>query len=77
MLTIKLMNNLGNLLETYLTMLSQKARDNNKFPNLQVFLSNLKDKKLCIKQTTQVNLAQSQNTGLSDILLRGGFNLRG
>ena len=34
MVNIKLMNGLGSLFETYLTMLSQKARDENKLPNL-------------------------------------------
>lgn len=49
MVTIKLINALSSLFKTYFIMLSQKARDDNKFPDLQVFLSNLKDKKHCIK----------------------------
>ena len=75
MLTIKLMTGLGSSFETYLTMLSYKARNDNKLPNLQTFLSNLKNKKHCMKQTTKINLAQSQNTSSDSILLRGGSSL--
>lgn len=56
MVTIKLINVLANLFDTNLIMLSQKARDNNKLPDLQALLSNLKIKKCCIKQTTKINL---------------------
>ena len=59
MVTIKLMNGLGSSFETYLTMLSQKARDDNKLPDLQALLSNLEDEERRMKQTTKVNLAQS------------------
>ena len=65
MVTIKLMNGLGSSFETYLTMLSQKARDDNKLPDLQALLSNLEDKERRMKQTTTVNLAQSQSTSSS------------
>lgn len=34
MVTIKLMNSFDSLFKTYLTILSQKARDNNKLPDL-------------------------------------------
>ena len=70
--TIKLMNNLGSLFETYLIILSQKTRDNNKLLDLQAFLLNLKDKKRHMKQTTKINLAQSQITSSSDIFLKNG-----
>lgn len=56
MVTIKLINGLANLFDTNLIMLSQKARDNNKLPDLQALLSNLKIKKCRIKQTTKINL---------------------
>ena len=62
MVTIKLINSLGSLFETYLIMLSQKARNNNKRSDLQVFLSNLKDQECRMKQTTKINPTQSQNT---------------
>ncbi|MCJ1347526.1 hypothetical protein MMC31_005751 [Peltigera leucophlebia] len=62
MVTIRLMNGLGSSFETYLTMLGQKARDDNKLPDLPGLLSNLDDEERRIKQTTQVNLAQSQGT---------------
>ena len=71
-ITIKLINSLGSLFDTYLTMLSQKARDDNKLPNLQAFLSNLKDKEHCLKQITKINFTQSQSTSLGSILLRSG-----
>lgn len=74
--TIKLINGLYSLFETYLTMLSQKTRYNNKLPNLQAFLSNLEDKKCRIKQITKINFAQSQNIGLSDTLSKDNFSLR-
>ena len=51
------MNSLSSSFESYLIMLSQKAKDNNKLPNLQAFFSNFKDKKCHIKQTIKVNLA--------------------
>ena len=57
MVTIKLMNGLCSSSETYLTMLSQKARDDNKLPDLQALLSNLEDEERRMKQTTQVKLA--------------------
>lgn len=56
MITIKLMNSLGNLFETYLTMLNQKARNDKKLLDLQAFFLNLKDKKRCMKQTIKVHL---------------------
>ena len=56
MLTIKLMNGLGSLFKIYLTILSQITRDNNKFLDLQIFFSYLKDNEYCIKQTIKVNL---------------------
>lgn len=49
MITIKPMNDLGSLFETYLIILSQKARNDNKLPDLQAFLLNLENKELCIK----------------------------
>lgn len=73
--TIKLINGLYSLFETYLIMLSQKARYNNKLPNLQAFFSNLKDKKCCIKQITKINFAQSQSIGLSDTLSKDNSSL--
>ena len=57
MVTIKLMSGLGSLFETYLTILIQKARDDNKFSDLQAFLSNLEDKERRMKQTIKVNFA--------------------
>ncbi len=74
MVTIKLINGLGSSFETYLTMLSQKARDDNKLPDLQALLSNLEDEERRMKQTTKVNLAQSQSTGSGSTLTRGGFS---
>ena len=53
MVTIKLMNSLGSSFETYLTMLSQKARDDNKLLDLQALLSNLKDK-ACANDVVEV-----------------------
>ena len=76
MVTIKLMNGLGSSFETYLTMLSQKARDDNKLPDLQALLSNLEDDERRMKQTTKVNLAQSQNTSSGGVLSRGGSSSR-
>ena len=76
MVTIKLMNGLGSSFKTYLTILSQKARDDNKLPDLQALLSNLEDKERCMKQTTKVNLVQSQNTSLGGISLRSGSSSR-
>lgn len=73
--TIKLMNSLSNLFKIYLTKLSQKIRDNNKLLNLQIFFSNLKDKKCCIKQTTKVKLAKSQITSLSITFSKSGLSL--
>lgn len=43
------MNGLSSLFETYFTMLNQKARNENKFPNLQTFLLNLENKEYYIK----------------------------
>ena len=77
MVTTKLMNGLGSSFDTYLTMLSQKARDDNKLPDLQALLSNLEDEKRCTKQTTKVNLAQSQNTGSGGTSSRVGSSSRG
>lgn len=48
-ITIKLINGLDSLFEIYLTMLNQKAKNDNKITNLQVFLSNLKDEECYIK----------------------------
>ena len=48
-LTIKLMNGLGSSFETYLTMFSHKARDENKLPNLSSYFSNLEDEERCMK----------------------------
>ena len=76
MVTIKLMNGLGSSFETYLTMLSQKARDDNKLPDLQALLSNLEDEEHRMKQTTKVNLTQSQSTSLGGALSRGGSSSR-
>ena len=76
MVTIKPMNGLGSLFKIYLTMLSQKARNDNKLPNLHALLSNLEVKERCIQQTTKVNLAQSQSFSLGDISLRDGSSLR-
>ena len=69
MITIKLISGLGSLFKTYLTMLSQKTRNDNKLSNLQALLSKLKDKKHCLKKTTKVNLVQSKSTS---ILLKSG-----
>lgn len=55
--TIKLINSLGSLFEIYLTILSQKAKNNNKLLNLQAVFSNLEDKKHYMKHTTKINLA--------------------
>lgn len=74
-ITIKLINGLGNLFETYLTMLSQKVKNKNKFSNLSSLFSNLENKKCCIKQTTKVNFAQSQNTSIDGISLKNGLSL--
>ena len=76
MVTIKLMNGLDSSFETYLTMLSQKARDENKLPNLSSLLSNLEDEERCMKQTTKVNLAQSQSTSTGGTSSRGGSSSR-
>lgn len=57
-------------------MLSQKIRNENKFLDLQTFLSNLKDEEHYIKQITKVNLAHSQSTSLGVILSRGSSSLR-
>lgn len=46
------MNNLGSLFKTYLIILSQKARNDNKLLNLYAFFSNLKDEKRYKKQIT-------------------------
>lgn len=73
--TIKLINGLDSFSEIYLTMLSQKARYNNKLPNLQAFLSNLENKKCRIKQITKINFAQSQSIGLSDTLSKDNSSL--
>ena len=59
MVTIKLINGLISSFETYLTMLIQKARDDNKLSDLQALLSNLEDKRCCMKQTIKVILTQS------------------
>ena len=72
MITIKLINSLGSSFKIYLTILSQKTRDKNKLLNLSSFLSNLEDEKRCMKQTTKVNLVQSQNTSIGSTSLRGG-----
>ena len=76
MVTIKLMNGLGSSFETYLTMLSQKARDENKLPDLPSLLSNLEDEERRMKQTTKVNLAQSQSTSSGSTSSRGGSSSR-
>lgn len=55
-ITIKLINGLGSLFEIYLTILSQKAKNNNKLLNLQAVFSNLEDKKHYMKHTTKVTL---------------------
>ena len=70
--TIKLMNGMGSSFETYLTILSQKARDKIKLPNLPSLLSNLEDEERRMKQTTNVNLAQSKSTSSSSTSSRGG-----
>lgn len=68
MITIKLMNDLGSLFKTYLTMLSQKARNDNKLPNLQLLLSNPKDKKRHIKQIINSTLLSHILLGLVVVL---------
>ncbi len=70
--TIKLMNRLGGSFETYLTMLSQKARDDNKLPDSQALISNLEDEERQMKRITKVNLAQSQTTSSGGIPSRDG-----
>lgn len=59
MVIFKLNNSLNGLFETCLTIQSQKARDENNLSNLSSFISNLEDKKGCMKQTIRVNPAQS------------------
>lgn len=54
-ITIKLMNGLDSLFKTYLIMLNQKAKDENKLYDLQAFILNLKEKKQHIKWTIKVN----------------------
>ena len=76
MVTIKLMNDLGGSFETYLTMLSQKARDENKLPDLPSPLSNLEDEERRMEQTAKVNLAQSQSTSSGSTSSRGGSSSR-
>ena len=76
MVTIKLINGLGSSFETYLTMLSQKAKDDNKIFDLQALLSNLKDEERRMKQTTKVNLAKSQSTCSGGTSSRGGSSSR-
>lgn len=49
MITIKLINYLSSLFKTNLTVINQKARDDNKLSNLQTFLSNLENKEYHIK----------------------------
>lgn len=51
MVIIKLINCLNGLFQIYIIMLFKKAKNKNKFFNLQVFFLNLKDKKRCIKKT--------------------------
>lgn len=75
MITIKLMNSLNSLFKIYPIILSQKVRDNNKLLDLQAFLSNLKDKKRYMKQTTKVNLTQSQYVSSDSILLKSDSSL--
>lgn len=75
MVTIKLINGLGNLFKIYLTILGQKAKNKNKLPNLQVLFFNLKNKKRYIKQSIKVNLAQSQSNILNNVLLKNGSSL--
>ena len=70
--TIKLMNALGSLFEAYLTMLTQKARDENKLPDLQALLSILEDEERSMKQSTKFNLAESQSTISGGISSRDG-----
>ena len=70
------MNGLGSSFETYLTMLSQKARDENKLPDLPSLLSNLEDEERRLKQTTKVNLAQSQSISSGSTSSRGGSSSR-
>ena len=72
MVTMKLINGLGSSFEIYLTMLSQKARDDNKLPDLQALLSNLEDEERRMKQTAKVNLAQSQITSSGGASSRDG-----
>lgn len=57
-------------------MLNQKTRDNNKLLDLQVLLSNLDDKERHMKQTSKINFAQSQSTGLGGTSLKSGSSLR-
>ncbi len=76
MVTIKLMNGLGSLFEIYLIMLSRKAKDDNKLPDLQALLSNLEDEECRLKKTTKVNLAQSQSSGSGSTSSRDGSSLR-
>ncbi len=76
MVTIKLMNGLGSSFETYLTMLNQKPKDDNKLSDLQGLLSNLKDEECFMKQTTKVNLAKSQTTCSGGTSSRGGSSSR-
>lgn len=76
MVTIKLMNGLDSIFEIYLTILSQKTRDENKLPNLQALLFNLEDKECHMKQTIKVNLTWSYTASSSSSSIRGGSNLR-
>ena len=76
MITINQMNGLSSSFETHLTMPNQKARDDHKLLDLYVLPSNLEDEEHRMKETTKVNLAQSQNTSLGGTFSRGGSSSR-
>ena len=69
--TIKLMNNWGSSFETHLTILNPKAKYENKISDFFRFFPN---EEFCMKQTTKVNLTQSENISLRDILSKISFN---
>lgn len=59
MVTFKLINSQESSVQNNLTMLSQKAKNEIKVPDLPSLHWNFKDKERRMKQTTKVNLVQS------------------
>lgn len=57
-------------------MLGQKAKDKNKLLDSTSLFSNLKDEERPMKQTTKVNLVQSQNTNFDGIWSRSGSSFQ-